>query len=171
MFCRACGKELDDNAAICMGCGVPMGKGSRFCPACGGETCKEAVFCVNCGVGFVRPAPVVPADARSRILAGILGIFFGGIGVHNFYLKRTKRAVIQLLMGLSVIIPYLFMIVAAIISDAVVADIWWTLGVFVILLLVSALCLIGSSIWAFVEAILLLCGSTKTDGRGRPLKD
>ncbi len=35
---------------------------------------------------------------KSKIIAGILGIFLGGFGIHNFYLGRTTRAVIQLVL-------------------------------------------------------------------------
>ena len=35
---------------------------------------------------------------KSRICAGLLGIFLGFFGVHNFYLNRTAPAVAQLLM-------------------------------------------------------------------------
>ena len=35
---------------------------------------------------------------KSKLAAGLLGLFLGGYGVHNFYLGNTKRAVIQLLL-------------------------------------------------------------------------
>ena len=35
---------------------------------------------------------------KSKIVAGILGILLGGLGIHNFYLGFTKKAVIQLLI-------------------------------------------------------------------------
>ena len=37
-------------------------------------------------------------NPKSKIIAGILGIFLGGFGIHNFYLGRTTRAVIQLVL-------------------------------------------------------------------------
>ena len=45
-------------------------------------------------------ATSVPAgyQQKSKIIAGILGIFLGGLGIHNFYLGRTTRAVIQLVL-------------------------------------------------------------------------
>lgn len=45
-------------------------------------------------------APSGPAgyQQKSKIIAGILGIFLGGFGIHNFYLGRTTRAVIQLVL-------------------------------------------------------------------------
>lgn len=37
-------------------------------------------------------------SSKSKIVAGLFGIFFGGLGVHNFYLGKSGRAVIQLLL-------------------------------------------------------------------------
>ncbi len=39
-----------------------------------------------------------PASSKSKIVAGVLGILLGGLGIHNFYLGFTKKAVIQLLI-------------------------------------------------------------------------
>lgn len=36
---------------------------------------------------------------KSKIVAGILGILLGALGIHNFYLGKTKLAVIQLLIS------------------------------------------------------------------------
>ncbi|WP_427016472.1 TM2 domain-containing protein [Pseudarthrobacter sp. P1] len=40
-----------------------------------------------------------PAEQKSKIAAGLLGIFLGGLGIHNFYLGFTTKAVIQLLIS------------------------------------------------------------------------
>ena len=98
MFCRHCGKEIDNAAVICVGCGVPVGKGKKYCPNCGEETAEEAVICVKCGVTLVPPAETVKKSAKSKLVAGLLGIFLGSYGVHNFYLGFTKKAVIQIIV-------------------------------------------------------------------------
>ena len=49
------------------------------------------------GAPYGYAAPVDPY-AKSRVVAGILGILLGGLGIHNFYLGFTKKAVIQLLI-------------------------------------------------------------------------
>lgn len=38
--------------------------------------------------------------AKSKIAAGILGILLGGLGIHNFYLGYTGKAVAQLLISI-----------------------------------------------------------------------
>lgn len=45
------------------------------------------------------PAPVWQSS-KSKLAAGLLGIFLGGLGVHNFYLGNTGKAVAQLLLTL-----------------------------------------------------------------------
>ena len=44
--------------------------------------------------------PVAPAGyaQKSKLAAGLLGIFLGCFGVHNFYLGNTGKAVAQLLL-------------------------------------------------------------------------
>ena len=37
---------------------------------------------------------------KSKMAAGLLGIFLGGFGVHNFYLGFTSKAVIQIVVSL-----------------------------------------------------------------------
>lgn len=39
-------------------------------------------------------------EQKSKMVAGLLGIFLGAFGVHNFYLGFTKKAVIQLCVSL-----------------------------------------------------------------------
>lgn len=59
-----------------------------------------------------QPAYGVPygTEQKSKVVAGILGILLGGLGIHNFYLGKTNIALIQLLVSvLSLGILYVFM--------------------------------------------------------------
>ncbi|MBW3094910.1 TM2 domain-containing protein [Bifidobacterium sp. 64T4] len=49
-----------------------------------------------------QPAPqsVYAPGQKSKLAAGLLGIFLGSLGVHNFYLGNTGKAVAQLLLTL-----------------------------------------------------------------------
>lgn len=104
--CRNCGKQLFAGETVCMGCGVPVGQGYNFCWNCGGKTDPKAVTCVNCGVGLIpengqqRSQPYMQNTGKSKIAGGILGIFLGAFGVHNFYLGYQSKAVIQLVLGI-----------------------------------------------------------------------
>ncbi len=44
------------------------------------------------------PAPYTDPQAKSKIAAGLLGIFLGGFGVHRFYLGFTKIGIIQIVV-------------------------------------------------------------------------
>ncbi|NYE96333.1 TM2 domain-containing membrane protein YozV [Psychromicrobium silvestre] len=48
--------------------------------------------------GYAQPAYVAGGEQKSKIAAGLLGIFLGAFGVHNFYLGYTGKAVAQLLI-------------------------------------------------------------------------
>jgi TM2 domain-containing membrane protein YozV len=42
----------------------------------------------------------LPSDvSNKKMVAGILGILLGGLGVHKFYLGNTQTGIIQLILG------------------------------------------------------------------------
>lgn len=88
---------MNSEAVVCVKCGVPAGKGKNYCPNCGAETNPEAVICVNCGASLDINAG---KSERLRMVAGLLGVLVGGIGIHNFYLGFTKKGVIQIVVTL-----------------------------------------------------------------------
>lgn len=98
MFCRNCGNEIDNLAAVCVKCGVATGQGAQFCPNCGATTVPGAAVCTQCGVALAQP--VNAAEQKSKLTAGLLGIFLGGLGVHNFYLGYTGKAIAQIILSL-----------------------------------------------------------------------
>lgn len=95
MYCRNCGSTMDERAAVCVKCGVKKGDGVAFCPNCGGQTEPNASYCVNCGVDFTA----VSGEQKSKLVAGLLGIFVGGLGIHNFYLGYTGKAIAQIVLS------------------------------------------------------------------------
>ena len=74
-YCSNCGSELKDGADICLKCG---------------KIVNERVNSSNANKD---------PNAKSKIVAGILGILLGCFGVHNFYLGYTNKAVAQLLIS------------------------------------------------------------------------
>lgn len=97
MYCKNCGNPMDPNAAVCVRCGCARGTGNTYCPNCGASTLPGAAACTNCGCGLY---PAAHPNAKSKLVAGLLGIFLGSLGIHNFYLGYTKKAVAQLLICL-----------------------------------------------------------------------
>lgn len=143
-FCKNCGEAyMTDEAVMCVKCGVAKGKGDGYCHSCGKPVAEDAEVCMNCGVPHKRKAP---ANAKSKVAAGLLAIFLGAYGVHNFYLGYTKKAVTQLvitLVGYPMICAF-------------------GLGVFMIL---------GVSIWGLIEGIMIFAGNINADANGVPLTD
>jgi TM2 domain-containing membrane protein YozV len=92
MYCKNCANEIPNQAVVCVKCGCPTNAGYNFCYNCGNQVLPGAVICTTCGVLIANGA------AKSKIAAGLLGIFLGGFGVHNFYLGYTTKAVIQLIL-------------------------------------------------------------------------
>ena len=100
MYCKNCGNQMDPNAAVCVKCGVATGQGANFCQNCGQPLAPGAAVCTQCGFA-VHQAPVYdPAMQKSKLAAGLLGIFLGGFGIHNFYLGYTGKAIAQIFLNL-----------------------------------------------------------------------
>lgn len=73
---------------------------AKFCQNCGTELNEVQEICLKCGVKVKNTTKTVNNDptAKSKMAAGLLGIFLGVFGVHNFYLGYTGKAVAQLLI-------------------------------------------------------------------------
>ena len=129
-------------AVVCVKCGCAAGTGTNYCPNCGQPTTPNASACLHCGVALTPPAPT--GEQKSKLVAGLLALFLGGYGVHNFYLGYIGKAVAQLVISvLGILLAFIFFGIPN----------------------------IAVGIWALIEAIMILCGSIKTDAKGVPLKD
>jgi TM2 domain-containing membrane protein YozV len=171
MFCRTCGKEIDETTDVCPHCGIESLEGSKFCNGCGAETKPEAEFCVKCGQRLAKaggeevpvepaPAPVAAAgpipekplpetgrgevSEKSRLAATLLALFLGWLGIHRFYLGKTGTAVVMLVLGVLGL-----------------ATVWFGIGL---------VFLIAVGIWALVDFVLAVAGAMK-DRDGKPVKD
>lgn len=152
MFCRNCGEQMNDNAQFCVKCGVARGAGNQFCANCGKPVNPNQAVCLNCGCQLNGSASGNGGGAanggiggKSKVTAGLLGIFLGCFGVHNFYLGYTTKAIIQVCVsGIAILLSCC------------------TVGL-------SLIATLGIGIWGLVEGILILTGKISTDGKGNPL--
>lgn len=86
--CMECGREVSDKAASCVGCGAPIGATRPTPPPLHAAPVNAAPY--------AQPQPV----ARARVAYVLLGLFLGGLGIHNFYAGYHGRAVAQLVITL-----------------------------------------------------------------------
>ncbi len=98
MYCRNCGKEVLPQAVVCVSCGLPPTSGKKYCQNCGAETDPNAEICTKCGVRLALALSEQPE--KSKMAAGLLGIFLGGLGIHRFYLGYIPIGVAQLVLAL-----------------------------------------------------------------------
>ncbi len=75
MYCTNCGKPVSEAAVACPSCGVPPRKERHFCYNCGEAVQANQVICTNCGVALAQVS-----GAKSKVAAGLLAIFLGGLG-------------------------------------------------------------------------------------------
>lgn len=92
MFCKQCGKPIDDGQEICEEC-----KKATVENTTAEESTNNAAQ--NSTVNNQNTSNANP-QAKSKIAAGLLGIFLGTFGVHNFYLGYTGKAIAQLLISI-----------------------------------------------------------------------
>ncbi len=71
----------------------------KFCSNCGSKLAEGADICLKCGK-FVNgsKAPGNNPNGRSKMTAGLLGIFLGGWGIHSFYLGFSGKGVTQIIV-------------------------------------------------------------------------
>ncbi|MGX6997435.1 NINE protein [Periweissella fabalis] len=96
-----------------------------------------------------NPNPTGVRSNKSKIVAGILGIFLGSLGIHNFYLGKTARGLTQLILTIF----------------------GWLTAIFII----GYLIIVIVDIWVFIEGILILISNRGSkwhlDGFGNELND
>ena len=89
---------------------------------------------------------------KSKLVAGLLAIFLGYLGIHNFYLGYTTKGIIQ---AVGYVVSLLMVVFLS----------WLIIGLFFIPVL------IGIWIWALVEGIFIFVGKIDCDANGIPLAD
>lgn len=84
MYCTNCGVHLEDDAVFCTHCGHKVGR----------QTTQGRNILEDLNNGYQD----VMARPKSKLIAGLLAIVLGSLGIHDFYLGYTRRGVTHLLM-------------------------------------------------------------------------
>jgi TM2 domain-containing membrane protein YozV/predicted RNA-binding Zn-ribbon protein involved in translation (DUF1610 family) len=77
VFCTNCGNSISDQALVCPQCGHPNAAQSQQASA--------------------SSASAYSGSPKNRVVAGVLGILVGGIGIHKFYLGKVGLGVLYVL--------------------------------------------------------------------------
>ena len=137
MFCKSCGKEIPEGQELCEECAAKEAETVENSTSTNEAPAQEATVVNNTNNANPNQDP----NAKSKMAAGLLGIFLGSLGIHNFYLGYTTKAIVQLLVTL----------LGGVVTCGIAS-----LAVYV---------------WGLVEGIMILTGSINTDANGNPLKD
>lgn len=169
-FCRYCGRILTPGAVTCPNCNTAVPQPRQQTYAYTGQNPPQGTVPPQVHApsqravppqGYVPPQNVYasqppvygapspygaypPGVQKNKVVAGLLGIFLGGLGVHNFYLGYTSKAIVQLVITIA--------------------------GYLLFFLVLPPLAACAMGIWGFVEGILILTGRIAVDGHGVPLQ-
>ncbi len=86
------------------GVGQPPAKRAdeKFCSECGSLINAKAEICPKCGVRQMAPPTAsslgqTSASGKNKVVAGVLALLLGGLGVHKFYLGKGFQGLMYLL--------------------------------------------------------------------------
>ena len=89
-MCNSCGTVVDDNFQNCPNCGAVVVAQQTATPNMQQPSYQQPAY---------QQAGVYP-EQKSKMAAGLLGIFLGAWGIHNVYLGNTGRGVAQIIVSL-----------------------------------------------------------------------
>ncbi|MFV0527988.1 MAG: TM2 domain-containing protein [Lachnospiraceae bacterium] len=103
--CSQCGAPLNPEATECRFCGEKFAPQQAAQQVNNGQPQPQVVYAQpqpQVVIQQVAPQPVYVSGInpswpiKSKVVAGILGIFLGGIGIHKFYLGKVGMGVLYL---------------------------------------------------------------------------
>lgn len=108
MYCKNCGRKIEDDRELCEECEAKLKTETVNNDAQKVEVVEEVVnnnpindnssTNTNSANTTSNNGARVTTEQKSKLAAGLFGIFLGTFGVHNFYLGFTGKAVAQLLI-------------------------------------------------------------------------
>ncbi len=88
MYCKNCGKEVNEKAIACISCGFDPKSENKYCSECGAETQEKQIVCIKCGVGL-KPKKIESNHKNQFCHSGkknIAAIIFGSLMLISLFL-------------------------------------------------------------------------------------
>ncbi len=82
----------------CTNCGFHLNDGDDFCSNCGQRVNHRTNYNKEYTNDIQQTYDNFMEKPKNRIIAGLLAVFLGSLGIHDFYLGYSKRGVIHLMM-------------------------------------------------------------------------
>lgn len=81
-FCKKCGTQIENGAAFCPNCGSPQ------------ESSTQTGYSVN--NYYINNNQTNAISPKSRLVALLLCLFLGGLGIHRFYVGKVGTGILWL---------------------------------------------------------------------------
>lgn len=91
-------------------------------------------------------------NTKSSVTAGILGVFLGAFGGHDWYLGNTKKAIAHVALCVGGLLLLMVGVILMSISD----NIPLLRTLFVCLVVAAYVIIIGNGVWGFIEGVVII---------------
>lgn len=103
MYCRNCGKEVNEKVIACPACGVPPLSENKHCSKCGASIQADSTLCTQCGEQIeIHPQAVFPVLWRKMIIMLIVYVvlwittaIFGGRSISKLATSLDNNSINQ----------------------------------------------------------------------------
>ena len=104
MYCNYCGSKVDDHATKCPFCGAPIEPEQSVDHEEAEQKTyykepKKETLHYNYGMEYDSNENR-STSSKSRMIAGILALFLGRYGIHDFYLGYKQKGLVKLLVAI-----------------------------------------------------------------------
>ncbi len=161
-YCRTCGKQINENAVICVSCGCAVSRGINYQQSSYDESYSD----------------------KNKITAGLLQIFLGSFGVGRFYMGNTLRGLMHIILTIIGLITYIGGYLVFIFgffgmddnilnnSEELLFEMMsGSIISFFLMIVFGILLCIASYLIGLIDGILILCSKDAKDSKGKKLRD
>lgn len=92
VLCPQCGAPINDGVTTCEYCGASIAPAAPIARPAYQAQPQQVVYAQNVVQNGRANWPI-----KNKIVAGILALLLGGLGVHKFYLGQTGKGILYLL--------------------------------------------------------------------------